>query len=180
MPEPNVYGVDVAMGPSGDLVVNTAGSLVAIGDFEVCAQALLLRLRTGLGDLLLHPSYGIDLPIGSKMDEASIASTVNGTLQDITKNDPRFQRATVVGLQPLPNEPTGIQVEVEVVLVGGVTLKVQGLPSEARVAEVSTTGSESGESDLNPPEEEEFFSGEGSAGETNALNQINSIVEGTS
>ncbi len=157
----NEYGVDIGMGPSGDLLVNSAGALAVVGEVQVMAQALQMRLRTALGDLALHPTYGIDLPIGSKMDPVAVAAALNGELAQAVQNDPRIQKATVTGVEwPASGEPAAVALEVTVLLAGGEQFAVSGLPAEVRVGEVSYTGTVEGESGLTPFEEQPYFADE--------------------
>jgi hypothetical protein len=162
MPEPeNIYGVDLAMGPSGDLVINSAGALTAVGGVQVVAQALLLRIRTALGDLALHPAYGLNLPTGGKMEPVAVAAALNGGLSRAVANDPRIQSATVSNVEwPANATPTAIALEVTVTLAGGQQFAISGLPAEVRVGEVSYTGNSQGESGLTPFEEAPYFADE--------------------
>jgi hypothetical protein len=173
----NEYGVDLAISPSGDLVVNSAGSLATVGETQVMAQALQMRLRTALGDLPLHPTYGIDLPIGAKMDPVAVAAALNGELAYAVQNDPRIQKATVTGVEwPASGEPTAVSLEVTVLLAGGEQFAVSGLPAEVRVGEVSYTGNVQGESGLTPFEEQPYFAGEEATKEIEAESEIESLV----
>ena len=173
----NEYGVDLAIGGDGDLAVNSAGGLTTIGEYQVMAQALQLRIRTALGDLALHPTYGTDLPTGSKMDPTAVAAALNGELAQAIVNDPRIQSATVTGVEyPASGNPTAVSLEVTVLLAGGEQFAVSGLPGEVRLSEVTLTGNVSGESDLSPFEEQPYFAGEDETREIEDESEVNSLV----
>jgi hypothetical protein len=177
MPEANEYGVDLAMGPSGDLVVNSAGALAAVGDVQVMAQALQMRIRTALGDLALHPTYGIDLPVGGKMDAVAVAAALNGELSQAVTNDPRMQKATVTNVEwPASGQVTAVLLEVTVLLAGGEQFAVSGLPGEVRLGEVTYTGNVEGESSLTPFQEQPYFADEETTREIEAESELESLV----
>jgi hypothetical protein len=173
----NPYGVDLAIGPSGDLVVNSAGALALVGDVQVMAQALQLRVRTALGDLALHPTYGTELPVGGKMDPMAVAAALNGQLAQAVSNDPRIQSATVTGVEyPVSGNATAVVLEVTVLLAGGEQFTVSGLPAEVRVGEVTQTGNVSGESGLSSFEEQPYFADEEATAEIEAESELQSLV----
>jgi hypothetical protein len=173
----NPYGVDLAIGPSGDLVVNSAGALALVGDVQIMAQALQLRVRTALGDLALHPTYGTDLPVGGKMDPMALAAALNGQLAQAVSNDPRIQSATVMGVEyPVSGNATAVVLEVTVLLAGGEQFAVAGLPAEVRVGEVTQTGNVQGESGLSPFEEAPYFADEEATAEIEAESELQSLV----
>lgn len=177
MGEPNIYGVDIAMGPSGDLVVNSAGDLTAVGNVQVVAQALQLRLRTAVGDLALHPDYGTNLPVGGKMDPVAVAAALNGELAQAIVDDPRLKSATVTGVEwPASGNSTAVSLTVLVILSGGAEFEVAGLPSEVRVGEVSEDGNVEGGSDLTPFEEQPYFAAEDVTKEIEGESELESLV----
>lgn len=174
----NIYGVDLAMSTTGDLVVNSAGSLTVLGGVDVTAQAILLRLSTALGDLPLHPGYGSTLPIGSKVDVTGLVAAMNSELAEMTGNDPRFRSAKVLNASwPVGTNTSAIQLEVKVTLAGGETFTVSGLPAEARVSEVSlTTAGEGDGPTLTPLDEQEYFADETEAAEIASGSAVQSLV----
>jgi hypothetical protein len=175
--EPQIYGVDIALAPTGDLVVNAAGGLTALGGVEVMAQALQLRLRTALGDLALHPTYGSNLPVGGKMNPEAVAASVNGELVRMVSADPRISSAVVSSVNAPPSEnPNAVQIGVKCVLAGGESFSVSGLPAEARVSEVSFSGSLESESGLSSFEEQPFFADEEQAREIQSESELESII----
>ena len=156
--EQNIYGVDLAMNPNGDLAVSAAGDLGTVGETQVMAQALMLRIRTQPGDLTLHPEYGMDLPVGGKMDPVATGAELNGKLAQVVKGDPRLRRATVTNVSwPANGNYTALVLTVTVELAGGVLIELTGLPSELRSSEaVYGTGPE-GEAGLFGLEEQPYF-----------------------
>jgi phage baseplate assembly protein W len=177
MAESNIYGVDVAMGPTGDLVVNAAGDLAAVGNVAVVAQALQLRLRTALGDLTLHPSYGTNLPIGSKMDPSAVAATLNSELAVTITDDPRIRSATVTNVEwPVSGNSTAMALSVTVVLAGGETFEVAGLPAEVRIGEVTLEGNVIGESGFSPFEEAPYFADEPATEQIEGESELDSLI----
>lgn len=177
MAESNIYGVDVAMGPSGDLVVNSAGDLTAVGNIAVVAQALQMRLRTALGDLTLHPSYGTDLPVGGKMDPSAVAAQLNGELEVMIADDPRMRSATVVSVEwPSTGTAAAVAIGVQVVLTGGESFEVTGLPAEVRIGEVTEEGNVIGGTDLSPFEEQPYFADEEQTKQIEEEAEIDSLV----
>jgi hypothetical protein len=177
MTSSNIYGVDLAIGPSGDLVVDSAGSLALVGDVLVMAQALQLRISTALGDLVLHPGYGSTLPIGSKMDSAAVAAALNGMLSEMVSHDPRFKSAVVTGVEwPASGEPTAIALTVKCVLAGGEEFEVEGLPGNVRVGEVTLNGNVEGESGLSPFEEQPYFATDTAGPQIEGESEVESLV----
>jgi hypothetical protein len=180
-PEANPYGVDLAIGASGDLVINSAGALTAVGRVQVMAQTIQLRLRTALGDLALHPLYGSNPPIGAKMNPEALAANLNGELQRMVLADPRFQSATIQEVQsPINEDSTAMRVSVLCVLSGGKQFTVEGLPVEARVTEVQqvTIETAGGEADLESVEEEAFFADESEAREIAEEQRLQELING--
>lgn len=177
MPEINNYGVDVAMGPNGDLVVDSAGGLATVGNVQVMAQALQLRLRTALGDLALHPGYGSTLPIGAKMDPAAVAASLNGELARMIVSDPRFKSAVITSVEwPASGNPSAVALTAKIVLAGGETFEVEGLPGSARVGEVTYESSIEGESGLTPFEEQPYFASESALPQIEAESELESLI----
>ena len=175
--EPNNYGVDLAMGPLGDLVVTSAGDLATVGAVQVVAQALLLRFRTAVGELPLHPQYGTELPIGSKMDATAVAAALNGELAVIIQDDPRIRSAVITEVEwPEDGNYTAMAISVLVTTAGGETFEATGLPAEVRVGQVTLEGNVVGESELTPFEEQPYFAGETQTEEIEAESEIDSIV----
>jgi phage baseplate assembly protein W len=177
MSSQNIYGVDIAIGPTGDLIVNSAGDIATVGNVQVVAQALQLRLRTALGDLPLHPEYGTSLPTGAKMDPIAVAAAVNGELAVTVKDDPRLRSATVTGVEwPASGDPTALSLTVNVVLAGGEEFEVAGLPSEARIGEVTPGSNVEGESGLSAFEEQPYFADEQTTAQIEGESEIESLV----
>jgi len=177
MAEENIYGVDIAMGPNGDLVINAAGDLQTIGNVAVVAQALQMRLRTALGDLALHPSYGTDMPVGSKMDPSAVAAALNGELQTTIADDPRMRSAVITGVEwPASGDFSAVSLTVQVVLAGGEEFEVSGLPAEVRIGEVTLEGTVIGESGLSPFEEQPYFADEEATTQIEGESELESLV----
>lgn len=174
--EPNNYGVDLAISPEGDFVVNSAGALSVVGNVAVMAQALQLRLKTALGDLPLHLDYGTDLDIGGKMDPTAVAAALNGELALMVKNDPRFESAVITGVEWPAGTPDGVALAVKVKLAGGEQFEATGLPAEVRIGEVTLEGTIEGESGLTPFEEQPYFAGESESEEIAEESAIESLV----
>jgi hypothetical protein len=121
------YGCDVLLTNDGDFSVTAAGQLALVDGPMNCAQALVCRLRTSLGELPLQPEYGnsIELLIGSKANDPTlVVSKVNIELRDIFQHDRRFLRAEKISAQGDPIYPARTGVYVELVLAGGDRLAV--------------------------------------------------------
>lgn len=165
------YGTDIAFSPSGDLIVNSAGALESVGGLNVLAQALYDRIKTGEGELVLHPEYGISQPIGAKLNHPALVNLLTTELANVPGLDPRFQS---VRLKEAPVQPTdGIALEATVIAAGGTIVAIQGLPGEARIGEVSPATPETALSSL---EEEEAY-GEAEPPELEEYNATQALVE---
>lgn len=125
------YGVDVLLTDNGDLAVNAAGQLQLLSGPLVCAQQMVMRLRTFPGELPLDLDYGnpIDTVIGTKTgDPQLVVSKVNVELRQILEDDARFLRAqNIVAGYPDPADPTKTAVSLQLVLTGGDTLDLGDL-----------------------------------------------------
>lgn len=85
-------GVDLEIGPNGDLKMSNLRDFKLIAGASNAAQALRLKLEIERGSLLHHPTIGSNLQIGEKTKDAFLIKTslLNSILQD-----PRFSSATV-------------------------------------------------------------------------------------
>lgn len=133
------YGIDVAIGADGDLVVGPTGALALVGDTDNVVQALRLRMMTTPGELPLHPDYGSDLKrrlVGSKIDEPFAASVANIELRRLLEQDQRFAAATDVTIRTGPETPNVEAVSATLVLAGGEQLTVESL-ADPRADEIN-------------------------------------------
>lgn len=85
-------GVDLAIGPTGDLKMSNLKDFKLIAGAENAAQALRLKMEIERGSLLYHPTIGSNLQIGEKTKDAFLIKT---TLLNSILQDPRFSSATV-------------------------------------------------------------------------------------
>lgn len=84
------YGIDVALGDDGDLVVTAQGAVSDVDGADNVAQALRGRFRTRRGELYLHPDYGTTIDVGGRVDVDLLRATALQEAGDVLRNDPRF------------------------------------------------------------------------------------------
>lgn len=85
-------GVDLEIGPNGDLKMSNLKDFKLIAGASNAAQALRLKLEIERGSLLYHPNIGSSLQIGDKTKDAFLIKT--SVLTSIL-TDPRFVSARV-------------------------------------------------------------------------------------
>lgn len=85
-------GVDLEIGPTGDLKMSNLKDFKLTAGAENAAQALRLKMEIERGSLLYHPTIGSNLQIGEKTKDAFLIKT---TLLNSILQDPRFSSATV-------------------------------------------------------------------------------------
>lgn len=129
----DLYGVDIALTPTGDLAVTPSGALGLTSGPDTCVQALVLFVRASPGDLPLHPTYGTRINerlVGAKANFDAIRALAIGDLRQLLENDPRFLSATPVDVVPV-QAPHGVGalVRVSVQLAAGEELDVADLTS---------------------------------------------------
>lgn len=80
-------GVDLQIGPNGDLVLNNISDFELVAGVQNAAQAVYLKLNIEPGGLVYHPEIGTALQIGEKTKSAiEIKAQI---LKSLAK-DPRF------------------------------------------------------------------------------------------
>lgn len=169
------YGTDLALSPSGDLIVNSAGSLSATGGVNVLAQAIWLRSLTTPGELVLHPDFGLEHPIGSKMNPAALGAVVSSELAAIPSHDPRFQSVELKNVEtPVLGDTDAVALNIRATAVDGTTLDISGLPGEVRVTEVTPAQEEGPLAEL---EEELDFGTEEEGSELADFNATQSLID---
>ncbi len=136
----DAYGIDLAIGPDGDLVITPTGDAATLSGPENCTQALLLRVRTYPGELPLHPDYGsglADRVIGSKgIDSDLMAAQANVDLREIIDSDPRFLSASGITVSEVPENPRAARVGLRLRLADRDELVISDL-LDVRVDEIN-------------------------------------------
>lgn len=80
-------GVDLKIGPTGDLELNNLNDFKLVAGVQNAAQAIFTKLSIEPGSLIYHPDLGTDLKIGEKIKDAFTIKTQ--ILKSLSK-DPRF------------------------------------------------------------------------------------------
>jgi hypothetical protein len=90
-----VFQIDMKIDPTtNDLMTSPSGDVARSFGYENAVQALRLILETELGELEHHPTFGLSVSPGSKMDALSrsdLAARARGAIVA----DPRFADAEV-------------------------------------------------------------------------------------
>jgi hypothetical protein len=85
-------GVDLKLGPNGDLEMSNLKDLKLVAGVDNAAQALRLKLEIEKGSLPYHPGIGSSLQIGEKTKDAFELKT---SILNSVLADPRFISARV-------------------------------------------------------------------------------------
>lgn len=186
-PPVDPYGVDLALGLDGDLVVNSSGSLTAVAGPYNCSQAIVTRLRTTPGEVALHPDYGAAVAalfVAAKMDVGAVALQMNADLQQMLLEDPRFVTAQVTDWTAPASAayPDGVQLGVTATLVGGEQLSLDDVtdpaPSDVSLPQLVAPGIDPTLT-YDPTSEQEYFADQPEFDELSDLNMLQSIVNDT-
>lgn len=125
-----LYGIDLRIDNDGDLVVGSNGDLILVEGAECVAQALMLRLRTALNSLPMHPEYGSALMtrlVGLKMaDPALVLALVNTETRKLIASDRRFVAVISAEVTSDPAAQT-LAIPLSLRLAGGDALQVPDL-----------------------------------------------------
>jgi hypothetical protein len=82
--------IDFQLDADGDLVVQQDGfTNIAYGKANLI-QALILKFKIALGELMLHPGFGAGIEIGSSEADVTIDNIKNSIISTVTA-DPRFK-----------------------------------------------------------------------------------------
>ncbi len=114
------FGVDILRDrKTGDFLTDSTGNYQYAVGLQNIQQAIYWRLRTSLGQLPFHPTYGIDLAIGNRYtgNESEVTKLANAIKQSIL-SDSRFRQVEITRFISTGN---GVSIEM-VVRVGDSTL----------------------------------------------------------
>lgn len=132
------YFTDLQLTDDGDLAVDRAGRLQPVTGAWNVAHATILRLRTAVNVLPLHPDYGSRLmeQLGRKtVDPVFVASMVARELRTAVTMDRRLAAARNIQITERPEDPRDMRVDVELQLTTGELIAVQDLTA-ARLDEL--------------------------------------------
>ena len=94
----DVMGIDCAL-PKGQLQPDAAGDWLLIAASENLAQALCHRIKTPVGDLLAHPTYGSQVTAMLGLKNIHIIQLmIAGYVRKSLKQDPRVAQIVSVAL----------------------------------------------------------------------------------
>lgn len=139
------FGTDLVVSDEGDLVVWPTGALGVISGPDNAIQALKMRMRTALGDLQQHPSYGSGFHaiIGGKSSRQGITGTAFQEIRRLLAQDDRFLYAEGASvLERQENGAAAYDVGVTLFLVNGDAMLVQSLTTGAVDSIVETTATD--------------------------------------
>lgn len=85
-------GRDIYLDPDSDLVINSKADLSQVRYYDNLTQAIVNRLRTGIGELPLHPNYGCRLHelIGTNPNELTL-SVAQLHIRESLLQEPRIE-----------------------------------------------------------------------------------------
>lgn len=110
--------VDWLLDDGGDLVLNNYGDFKYASGINNIIQALRIKFATQAGTVLTHPTFGLNVRVGSISSEIQLQDLFN-SINDMVTQDPRF--AGVSNLQITLDGPTlGINLGVQLPGIVGV------------------------------------------------------------
>lgn len=90
------FGVDIAKDDrTGDIVIDTSGDFKIQFGIKNVRQALFSIIRTGIGELPLHPEYGLPNTTGFAMQGAETAVKISTIIEKAVSRDPRFTAVNI-------------------------------------------------------------------------------------
>jgi hypothetical protein len=96
---PTAFGVDIAIGESGQAVLGENGDYATISGTDNLLQALNLRLASQLGERIRLTAYGIAGGIGSAMGKSAAVSYMITNIVDTLMQEPRVKSVDAVLLE---------------------------------------------------------------------------------
>jgi len=102
-------GRDIYLNPGSDIVINSKDDLTQVRYYNNLQQAIVNRLRTGIGELPLHPNYGCRLHelIGTNPTQLTL-SIAQLHIRESLLQEPRIE--TIDSINPVFREGTNNQV----------------------------------------------------------------------
>lgn len=96
--------IDLALGPSGDLMFTTNGDVKLSYGLDNAIQAIKLKIITELGSLRYHPTYGLINVIGNKnLNIDTIRELIIESINSQIQADSRFDRVEDLAVDYLVN-----------------------------------------------------------------------------
>lgn len=90
------FGVDIERDDrNGDLILSSSGDLSLVFGLKAVRQAVINVVRTELGQLPLHPEYGLPQSTGIQMEGADTAARVGVIIESALARDQRFTNINV-------------------------------------------------------------------------------------
>jgi hypothetical protein len=109
------FGVDIAVDDkNGDIVIGSSGDLSLQYGIPNVRQAVLSVVRTSLGELPLHPGYGIPETIGFALEGADSAVKISTIIEQAIQRDPRFTGVQISNIVISPEGKINMSVSVSV------------------------------------------------------------------
>lgn len=94
------FGVDIARDDrTGDIVIGTNGDLGLQFGIPNVRQAVLAIVKTGIGELPLHPNFGLPNTTGIILEGAETATRIAAIIEQSVKRDQRFTSVIVDAIE---------------------------------------------------------------------------------
>jgi len=102
-------GRDIYLTPDSDMSINSKADLTQVRYYNNLQQAIVNRLRTGMGELPLHPNYGCRLHelIGTNPTQLTL-SVAQLHIREALLGEPRVEE--IIKINPIFREGTNNQV----------------------------------------------------------------------
>jgi len=114
-----LYGIDIYIDDSGDIKLTPQDEFKTIEGTSNLIQAIIVRLKTVLNELALHPNYGSELEtvIGSKSN-VTILSIIKQLVRKVLLQEPRIKEngiKTISVYYPDINDRTKLEIIIKVI-----------------------------------------------------------------
>ena len=114
-----LYGIDIYIDDSGDIKLTPQDEFKTIEGTNNLIQAIIVRLKTVLNELALHPNYGSELEtvIGSKSN-VTILSIIKQLVRKVLLQEPRIKEngiKTISVYYPDINDRTKLEIIIKVI-----------------------------------------------------------------
>ena len=114
-----LYGIDIYINDNGDIKLTPQDEFKTIEGTNNLIQAIIVRLKTVLNELALHPNYGSELEtvIGSKSN-VTILSIIKQLVRKVLLQEPRIKEngiKTISVYYPDINDRTKLEIIIKVI-----------------------------------------------------------------